>query len=159
MAVKPKPDGYSSVTPYLIVDDAPAAIEFYENVFGATVRMKLDWGGGTIGHAELEVGDSVIMLASEFPEMGALSPKSVGGTPVSLMVYVENVDEVFARAIDEGAEEVKPVANQFYGDRSGMIRDPRGHLWSVSTHVEDVSSEELDRRTKEMLAQAGSREE
>ena len=159
MAVKPKPDGYRSVTPYLIVDDAVAAIEFYEKVFGASVRMKMDWGGGKIGHAELEVGDSVVMLASEFPEMGVLAPKSVGGTPVSLMVYVENVDEVFARAIAEGAEEVRPVANQFYGDRSGMIRDPRGHLWSVATHVEDVSREELDRRSKEMLAQAGSHEE
>ena len=159
MAVKPVPDGYRSVTPYLFVGDAAAAIEFYKKVFGASERMRMDWGGGKIGHAELEVGDSVIMLASEFPEMGVLSPKAVGGTPVSLLVYVENVDEVFARAIAEGAEEVRPVDNQFYGDRSGTFRDPGGHLWSVATHVEDVSSEELDRRTKEMLAQSGSHEE
>lgn len=158
MAVKPTPDGYHSVTPYLYVDDAPAAIEFYKEVFGASERMRLEWQGGKIGHAELQIGDSVIMLASEFPEMGVLSPSSVGGTPVSLMVYVENVDEVFARALAEGAEEIRSVANQFYGDRSGTFRDPRGHLWTVSTHVEDVPAEELERRTKKMLEDSGSHE-
>jgi PhnB protein len=159
MAVKPIPDGYSSVTPYLFVDDAPAALKFYKEVFAAVERMRIDWGGGKVGHAEFEIGDSLIMLASEFPEMLALSPKSVGGTPVSLAVYVENVDEVFARAIAKGAEEVRPVANHFYGDRSGTFRDPSGHLWSVSTHVEDVTPEELDRRTQEMFAGSETRGE
>lgn len=154
MPVKPIPDGYRSVTPYLFVDDGPAALEFYERVFGAVVRMRMDWGEGKVGHAEFEIGDSLLMLASEFPELEALSPKSIGGTSVSLSVYVENVDEVFARAVAAGAKEVRPVSNQFYGDRSGTILDPFGHQWSLSTHVEDVSPEELERRSKEAIQSA-----
>ncbi len=159
MAVNPVPDGYHSVTPYLFVDDAPAALEFYKKVFGADELMRMDMGGGRVGHAEFKIGDSRIMLASEFPEMMALSPKTVGGCPVSLLVYVANVDQVFAKAIAEGAEAIRPVENQFYGDRSGTLRDPSGHLWSVSTHIEDVEPEELERRAQEMLAKSVSREE
>ena len=157
MAVNFRPDGYSSVTPYLFLDDAPAALDYYKNVFGAAEIMRIDMGDGRVGHAELRIGDSMIMLASEFPELAALSPKTVGGSPVSLSVYVENVDEVFALAIAEGAEELRPVSNQFYGDRTGSFCDPFGHRWSVSTHIEDVSPEELERRTREMSAE--SREE
>ena len=155
MAVKSQPDGYRSVTPYLIVDDASAALEFYATALGAVERMRIDWGGGKVGHAELELGDSVVMLASEFPDMDALSPKTVGGTPVSLMVYVDDVDAVFARAVEEGAEVVRPVENQFYGDRAGRIRDPFGHEWTLATHVEDVAPEELRRRQEEMLSGSG----
>lgn len=155
MAVKPIPDGYHSVTPYLIVDDGPAALEFYAKALGAVERMRLDSGGGVVGHAELEIGDSVVMLASEFPDMDALSPATIGGTPVSLMVYVGDVDAVFARAVEEGAEVVRPVADQFYGDRAGRIRDPFGHEWTLSTHVEDVSPEELRRRQEAMLSGSG----
>ena len=155
MPIKPIPDGYRSVTPYLIVDDGPGALEFYKQAFGAIERMRMDWGDGKIGHAEFEIGDSVLMLASEFPELEALSPKSVGGTPVSLSLYVENVDEVYARALAAGAKEIRPLANQFYGDRSGTILDPFGHQWSLSTHVEDVEPEELERRSKEMQAASG----
>ncbi len=153
MAVAPIPDGYSSVTPYLIVDDCAAALEFYKKALGAVERIRMDWGGGKIGHAEITIGDSVVMMASEFPEMGALSPKTVGGNPVSLLVYTENVDETYARAIAEGATEIRPVANQFYGDRSGTLEDPFGHRWTVSTHVEDVSEEELAKRSEAMRAE------
>ena len=154
MPVKPIPDGYRSVTPYLIVDDAAAALDFYAKVFGTVERMRMEWGGDRIGHAEFEIGDSLVMLASEFPDLQAVSPKTVGGSPVSLSVYVEDADRVFARAIEEGATEIRPVADQFYGDRSGTFRDPFGHIWSVATHVEDVTPEEMDRRTKELLDQS-----
>ena len=149
-AVKPVPDGYPSLTPYLIVGDAAAAIAFYQQVFGATLRMKLDGPDGKIGHAELEIGNSLIMLADEHPEMGALSPKTVGGTPVGLHVYVEDVDAVAATAVAAGAALKRPVENQFYGDRLGSIIDPFGHLWHISTHVEDVSPEEIGRRAAAM---------
>ena len=154
MPVKPIPDGYRSVTPYLIVDDAAAALEFYAKVFGAVERMRIGWDGDRIGHAEFEIGDSLVMLASEFPDMQAVSPATVGGTPVSFSVYVEDADGVFARAIEEGATEIRPVADQFYGDRSGTFRDPSGHIWSVATHIEDVTPEELDRRRQELLKQS-----
>ena len=154
MAVNPIPDGYSSVTPYLIVDDGLAALEFYKKAFGAVERLRMDWGGGKIGHAEFTIGDSVVMMASEFPELGALSPKTVGGTTVSILIYTENVDDMFARAIAEGATEIRPVSNQFYGDRSGTLDDPFGHRWTVSTHVEDVSEEELARRSEAARSQA-----
>lgn len=155
MAVKPIPDGYSSVTPYLIVDDGAAALSFYANAFGAVERLRMDWGDGKIGHAEFTVGDSVIMMASEFPEMDALSPKTIGGTPVRLAIFTENVDEMFARAIAEGATEIQPVQDQFYGDRLGMVQDPYGHLWTIATHVEDVSPEELARRSEALRSQSG----
>ena len=148
--VKPIPDGYRSVIPYLIVADGAAALAFYQQVFGARVRMRLGGPGGKIGHAELEIGDSLVMLADEHPAMGALAPPTVGGTPVSLHLYVEDVDAVAAKAIAAGASLKRPVENQFYGDRLGTISDPFGHLWHLSTHVEDVSPEEIGRRAAAM---------
>jgi PhnB protein len=145
-AVKPIPDGYRSITPYVIVRGGAAAIAFYQKVFGARLRMKLDAPGGKIGHAELEIGDSLIMLADEHPEMGALAPPTIGGTPVGLHVYLADVDAVAAKAIAAGATLKRPVADQFYGDRLGSIVDPFGHLWHISTHVEDVSPDEIARR-------------
>jgi PhnB protein len=151
--VKAIPEGYPQVTPYLIVDGADAAIGFYTKAFGAKERMRMDGPGGTVGHAELEVGDGLIMLADENPDMGARSPKSVGGTPVTISLYVEDVDAVFEAALAAGATELRAVENQFYGDRSGQLEDPFGHHWSVATHVEDVPSEEMGRRAAEMMAE------
>ena len=149
--VNPIPEGYRRVTPYLIVDGGAAAIEFYASVFGATERMRMDAPEGRIGHAELEIGDSVIMLADEHPEVNARGPRSIGGTPVSLHMYVEDVDSVFERAIEVGAKPLRPVEDQFYGDRSGQFEDPFGHKWNVASHVEDVSPEEMSKR----MADAG----
>jgi PhnB protein len=142
----PIPEGYPRVTPYLIVDGASAAIEFYTKVLGATERMRMSAPEGRIGHAELEIGDSMVMLADEFPDMGARSPKAIGGTPVSLHVYVEDADRVFDRAIEAGAQPLRSVEDRFYGDRSGEFEDPFGHRWSVATHVEDVPSAEMEKR-------------
>ena len=153
MAVKPIPEGYHSVTPYLVIAGAGAAIDYYKRVFGAKERMRMDAPGGRIGHAELEIGDSVVMLADEFPDMGFRGPRAMGGTPVSLLLYIENVDEVFKRAIAAGAKELKPVADQFYGDRMGTLEDPFGHVWSIATHVEDVPPEEMARRAEEAMKQ------
>lgn len=150
MSVQSIPDGYASVTPYLIVQGASDAIEFYQNVFDAIERMRLPTPDGKVAHAEIEIGDSVIMLADECPERGAKSPQTIGGTPVCLHLYVENVDEVFANALAAGAVQIKPVENQFYGDRSGMFADPFGHSWNVATHVEDVSPEDLQKRMAAM---------
>ena len=149
--VNPIPEGYPPVTPYLIVDGAAAAIEFYESVLGARERMRMDAPGGRIGHAELEIGDSVVMLADEHPDIGALGPKSVGGTPVSLHVYVDDVDGVFKRAIDAGGRELRPIEDRFYGDRLGTFEDPFGHHWHVATHVEDVPEDEMGRRAAEAM--------
>jgi PhnB protein len=153
MAVKPIPEGYHHVTPYLVIKGAGAAIDYYKRVFGATERMRMDAPGGMVGHAELEIGDSVVMLADEFPEQGFKGPRAFGGTPVSLLLYVENVDDVFRRAIQSGARELKPLADQFYGDRMGTLEDPFGHVWSIATHVEDLSPEEMQRRAGEMSKQ------
>lgn len=150
--VNPIPEGYPRVSPYLIVDDAAAAIEFYTSVLGATERMRMDAPGGRIGHAELELGGSVIMLADEHPEIDAIGPKSVGGTPVSLHVYVEDVDAVFGRAVDAGAKVTQALEDKFYGDRSGGFEDPFGHHWNVASHVEDVSADEMERRAAEVQA-------
>jgi len=144
--VKPIPDGYPQVIPYLSVDGAAAAIDFYTKVFGATERMRMGAPGGKIGHAELEIGDSVVMLADAFPEMGGQTPASLGGTAVSVMVYVEDVDTVFGRAMNAGATAERKVEDQFYGDRAGQFVDPFGHKWFVATHVEDVDPQELGRR-------------
>jgi PhnB protein len=152
MAVKPIPEGYSQVTPYLCVDGAAAAMDFYTKVFGASERMRMPSPGGKIGHAELEIGDSLIMLADEHPDVGALSPKSIGGTPVTINVYVEDVDDVFARALQEGATSLRAPENQFYGDRMGQFEDPFGHKWSVGTHVEDVSQDEMAKRAAAAMA-------
>ena len=148
--VKPIPDGYPTVSPYLCVNGAAAAIDFYTKVLGATERTRMPAPGGRIGHAELQVGNSVIMLADEFPEMDVRSPRSIGGSPVIVSVYVEDVDAVFERAVAAGAKALRPVENQFYGDRSGQFEDPFGHKWSVASHVEDVSPEEMARRAQAM---------
>lgn len=148
--VKPIPSGYSSITPYLIVADGAGAIAFYQRVFGAKLRMRIDGLGGKIGHAELEIGDSLVMLADEHREIGALAPPTIGGTPVGLHLYVEDVDAVAALALAAGATLKRPVETQFYGDRLGSIVDPFGHLWHISTHVEDVSPEEIGRRAAAM---------
>lgn len=147
--VKAIPDGYHNVTPYLIVDGAAQALEFYQRAFGATELMRMPTPNGKIGHAEMRIGDSPIMLADEMPEMGYRSPRSLGGAGVSLMVYVEDVDRIFKQALDAGAKELHPVRDQFYGDRSGTLQDPFGHVWTIGTHVEDVTPEELERRAKE----------
>ena len=153
--VNPIPEGYPRVTPYLIVDGASAAIDFYNSVLGATERMRMAGQDGKVGHAELEIGDSVVMLADEHPEMDAQGPRSTGGTPVSMHVYVEDADGVFERAIDAGAKELRPVEDKFYGDRSGSFEDPFGHQWHVATHVEDVPPEEMSKRVAEAEAAAG----
>jgi PhnB protein len=147
-AVKPIPDGYRAVTPYLIIDGAAAAIAFYQRAFGAGERMRHVAPDGRIGHAELVIGDCVIMLADEHPEIGALGPRSVGGTPVGIHLYVEDVDAVAARAVAAGATVIDPVADKFYGERMGTIADPFGHRWYIATHIEDVSPAEIARRAE-----------
>lgn len=144
--VKPIPDGYHSVTPYLIIKNAADAIEFYKKAFGATELLRMSQPDGKVGHAEIKIGDSPIMLADEFPEMGHKSPATLGGSPVSLMIYVEDVDAVFNKAVAEGAEAQRPLENKFYGDRSGSLIDPFGHLWHIATHIEDVPEEEMHKR-------------
>ncbi len=144
--VNPIPEGYHSVTPYLTVDGAGQAIEFYKKAFGATELFRMAGEGSKIMHAEVQIGNSRIMLGDEFPEMGARGPQSFGGSPVSLCIYVENVDEVFPRAISAGAKELRPLKNQFYGDRSGTLQDPFGHTWTVATHIEDVTPEDMEKR-------------
>ena len=153
MAVTPIPEGYRSITPYLIVKAASAAIDFYKKVFGATEIMRFAGPDGKVGHAELRIGDSVIMLADEQQEMYR-SPQAFGGSPVSLMLYVPDVDKTFKAAIDNGAQEARAVKDQFYGDRSGNLVDPFGHVWTIATHVEDVSEAEMQRRMAAMAKSA-----
>jgi PhnB protein len=148
--VEPIPEGYPRVTPYLIVDGAAAAIDFYTSVLGATERMRMPAPGDRVGHAELELGNSMIMLADEAPEVDARGPKSVGGSPVMLHAYVDDVDAVFQRAIEAGAKELRAPEDRFYGDRSGEFEDPFGHRWSVASHVEDVPPDEMEKRMAEM---------
>ena len=150
MAVSPIPAGYHSVTPYLISADAAASIEFYKAAFNATELMRLPGTGGKVMHAEVRIGDSAVMLSDESPEMNAKSPRSYGGTPVSLMVYVEDVDALFAQAIAAGGKQIRPVQDQFYGDRAGMLEDPSGHTWTLATHVEDLTPEEIAQRMASM---------
>ena len=154
-SVRPIPEGYHSLTPYLIVNDAAGAIAFYKEAFDASEVMRMPAPGGRVGHAELKIGDSRIMLADEFPDMGARGPKAFGGTPVSLHLYVEDVDAVMKRALAAGAKEVRPVKDQFYGDRMGSVTDPFGHAWHISTHKEDVPADELKRRAEKAM-QSGS---
>jgi len=153
--VKPIPEGYHSLTPYLIIDGAADAIEYYKKAFGAVELFRTDHGG-KIGHAEMKIGDSPFMLADEHPEMGYRSPNSIGSTPVSLMIYVEDVDTVYKQAIDAGGKEVKALQDQFYGDRSGTLTDPFGHVWTVATHKEDVAPEEMEKRIAAAHAAHGS---
>jgi PhnB protein len=151
-AVNPIPDGYPRVSAYLSVKGAADAIDFYRNVLGAEERLRMGGPDGKVGHAELQLGDSVVMLADEFPGMGAPSPKTVGGSPVTLMVYVEDVDKTFATALAAGATEISAVQDQFYGDRSGQFEDPFGHRWNVASHVEDVPPEEMEERAAKAMA-------
>ena len=144
------PKGYHTATPYLIVKEAARALEFYQSVFGAKEKMRMPGPGGKIMHAEITLGDSIIMLADEFPEMGAVGPLTIGGTPMYLLLYVEDVDAVVARAVAAGVQLLRPVENQFYGDRTATIADPFGHKWTLATHVEDVSQEEMQRRMEKM---------
>ncbi len=144
--VKPIPEGYHVITPYLIIKGASDAIEFYKKAFGATEVMRMAQPDGRIGHAELQIGDSKFMLADEFPEMDVRSPRSIGGTAVMLHLYVEDVDTVVGRALSAGAKALRPIQDQFYGDRSGSVADPYGHVWHVATHKEDLSPEEIRRR-------------
>jgi len=149
--VKPIPDGHHAVTPYLIVSNAAKAIDFYKQALGAKELMRIAAPGDKVGHAELQIGDSRLMLADEYPQMGARSPESFGGSPVTLALYVEDVDAVFNRAVAAGAKVLKPLQDQFYGDRSGTFTDPSGHNWTVATHKEDVSPEEIQRRAAAMF--------
>jgi PhnB protein len=151
--VKPIPEGYPRVTPYLIVQGASHAIDFYSSILGAQERMRMAGPDGSIGHAELSLGDSVVMIADEYPDLGAVSPQTVGGTPVMIHVYVEDVDDVFAKAIAAGAKELQAVEDKFYGDRSGTFEDPFGHQWSVASHVEDVPPDEMEQRAAQAMAE------
>jgi len=156
MAPKPIPEGYHSVTPYLVIKGAANALEFYKRAFGATELFRMPTPDGRIGHAEIRIGDSAVMLADEYPEMGHHSPQSLGGAGVSLMIYVERVDNTFKQAIAAGAKELQPLKDQFYGDRSGTVQDPFGHVWTIATHVEDVPAEELRRRAEAAYKQRPS---
>ena len=149
--VKPIPEGHHTVTPYLIIKGAAEAIEFYKRAFDAKEAMRMAQPDGRVGHAELAIGDSRIMLADEFPEMGARSPKTLGGSPVSLHLYVEDVDALAARATAAGIKVLRPVQDQFYGDRTGSFEDPYGHLWHIATNKEDVPMAELRRRAAEAM--------
>jgi PhnB protein len=152
MATKPIPEGYHTLTSYLAVDDAAEAIEYYKKAFGAKERVRMDAPGGKIGHAELEVGDSLLMLSDPFPEASTQSPKQLGGTSASVFMYVEDVDAVVKKAVDAGATVTTEVADQFWGDRFGTVTDPFGHVWSIATHVEDLSPEEIAERGKAAMA-------
>ena len=152
MAVRAIPEGHRTVAPYMAVKNGAAALEFYKNAFGATEQYRLMLPDGRLGHGEVRLGDSIIMLSDEFPEYGGKSPQTLGGSPVSIHLYVEDVDAFFNKAVAAGAKARKPVMDQFYGDRSGQLEDPFGHLWWVATHKEDVAPEELQKRAQAMFA-------
>ncbi len=145
------PEGYHSVTPYLIVKGAAEAIEFYKKAFGAVEVLRIPGPGGSVGHAEIKIGDSHVMLADEHPDMGYRGPKALGGSPVSLMIYVPDVDNRVRVAAEAGARITQPVQDKFYGDRNGQLEDPFGHVWTISTHIEDVSLAEIELRLKKMM--------
>ena len=151
MSVKPIPDGYHSITPYLTVRDASRAIEFYKQAFGAKERGVMKGPDGKVMHAELMIGDSIIMLGDEFPEYGALSPQSTGGAGMGLHIYVDGVDAAFDRAVKAGAEVEMPVMDQFWGDRYGKLKDPFGHKWSIATHTKDMSADEMKHAMDEAM--------
>jgi PhnB protein len=153
--VKAIPDNYPRVTAYLTIDGASDAIEFYKKIFGAEERFRMPQPDGTIGHAELQIGDSVIMMSDAFPDMGIIDPKKLGGTPITLTVYVDDVDATFAEAVKAGAKTRQPVENKFYGDRSGQFEDPWGHRWNVMSHVEDVAPDEMAKRAAAFAAGNG----
>lgn len=156
MAAKPIPDGYPTATPYLVVKDAAKAIAFYELAFGATELLRLADPSGKVAHAEIKIGDSPVMLADEIPEWGNHSPQSLGGTPVSIHLYVEDVDDLERRAVAAGATVLIPVGDQFYGDRSGRLQDPFGHIWIIATHTEDMTPQEMRRRFEDFAKQQSS---
>jgi PhnB protein len=156
MATKPIPEGYHSLTPYLAVDDAAEAIDYYKEAFGAKERVRMDTPDGKIGHAELEIGDALLMLSDPFPEASTRPPKELGGTSASVFMYVEDVDAVVKKAVDAGASVTMEVADQFWGDRFGTVTDPFGHVWSIATHVEDVPPEEMAERAKAAMAAMSS---
>ncbi len=156
MPVSPIPEGYHSVTPYLVIKNAAAAIEFYKKAFGAVELFRMPAPGSKIRHAEIKIGDSPVMLADEYPDMGFKGPESFGGTPVSLMIYVDDVDNIYPQAIAAGGKELRPLQNQFYGDRSGTLIDPFGHVWTIGTHVEDISEEELAKRAEAAMKEHGA---
>jgi len=156
MATKPVPEGYHTVSPYLAVDDAARAIEYYAKAFGAKELVHMDSPDGKVGHAELEIGDSRVMLSDPFPQSSTRSPKELGGTSVSVFMYVEDVDALVKQAVDAGATVTMEVADQFWGDRFGTITDPFGHVWNIATHVEDVPPEEMAERAKAAMAAMGS---
>lgn len=155
MAVTPIPAGFRTVTPYLTIKDAARAIEFYERAFGAECTLRLTMPGDAIGHAEIRIGDSMIMLSNEWPDMEKLSPESRGGATGGIALYVEDVDAAFKRAIDAGAVEVSPLQDQFYGDRTGSVRDPFGHSWTIATHMEDMSEAEMQKRMDDWMKSQG----
>jgi PhnB protein len=148
------PKGYNSITPYLVIKGAAKAIDYYKNVFGATVVVRMDGPDGKVGHAELQIGDSRFMLADENPQLGHRSAETIGASPVSLYVYLPDCDKIVQKAVATGAKVLRPVADQFYGDRSGFIQDPFGHLWGIATHVEDVSDAEMKERMTKMMPAA-----
>ena len=152
--VKPIPDGFHAVTPYLIVNNAAKAIAFYECAFGAKERYRLPMGDGRIGHAELTIGNSIVMLADEFPEHGNQSPQTLKGSPVGFALYVEDADKALQRAVDAGATVKEPVGDKFWGDRAGCVVDPFGHKWTLLTHIEDVSHDEMKKRMEKMFSDA-----
>jgi PhnB protein len=154
MAVKPIPDGYHTATPYLIMRDATRALDFYKKAFGAEELFRMPDPSGKIGHAEIKIGNSILMLADEVPEMGYKGPQSYGGTPISIMLYVEDVDAQFQQATAAGAQVKRPLKDQFYGDRSGTVTDPFGHEWTLATHKEDLSMEEIERRAAAAMKQS-----
>jgi PhnB protein len=156
MATQPIPEGYHTVTPYLAVDDATEAIEYYTKAFGAKERVRMETPDGKVGHAELEIGDSLVMLSDPFPQASTKPPNELGGTSVSVFLYVEDVDAVVKQAVDAGATVTMEVADQFWGDRFGSVKDPFGHLWSIATHVEDVPPEEMAERAKAAMAAMSS---
>src|SRR5438067_13800267 len=156
MATKPVPEGYHTITPYLAVDNAAAAIEYYKKAFGAKERVRMDGPEGKIAHAELEIGDSLVMLSDPFAQATTKSPKELGGTTGGVFMYVEDVDAVVKQAVDAGAEVTMDVADQFWGDRFGSVRDPFGHEWSIATHVEDVPQEEMEERAKQAMGAMSS---
>jgi PhnB protein len=153
--VQPIPPGYHSVTPYLVVNDAARAIEFYQRAFGAKEIMRMDGPHGKIAHAELKIGDSMIMISDEMPGTGCRSPQSLGGSTGGIFLYFDNVDNVFQQATSAGAKVDMPLADQFWGDRYGKLTDPFGHSWSLATHKEDVTPEEMKKRAKEAMAKMG----
>jgi PhnB protein len=156
MSVKPIPDGYHTLTPFLTIRDAAKAIEFYKSAFGAQERGVMKAPDGKVMHAELKIGDSIIMMSDEFPDFGAVSPQALGGSASGLHIYVENVDATFDRAVKAGATVEMPVMDQFWGDRYGRLKDPFGHKWSIATHTKDLSADEMNRGMKEAMAKSQS---